>query len=369
MKKLTAVFLVITMVIAAPLTLGAITEEPNDPQYADMSDALAILREVIALTQTLATVETHDFNDNGKLDIGDALLVLRGIIGLNDRMVMNTMNEMSTREFEHLEPLSEEIALRIKSDYLERLVAETPSHLTEGYSVEGIIIVRYYGTYNSCVVLTMRDAYTESPDVYIPPSIINIAGHEFSIPAFGGGIGVWNDGEFLGLAQAYEEGWLTEQDVGEIWWRFNNPSLSLSGDAVTERNDEMPMRDFEPLEPLSEDISLLIRTTSLERLVSQTPEHLHPEQGYSVDMFFIDRYFGTYNSSVAVMTRNGYVVSDTGIYPPRIVVVVGYEFSFYRTGIAIWNNGEFLGISQAYEEGWLTEQDVVEIWWRFNNPN
>jgi hypothetical protein len=59
------------------------------PGFAEIGDALAILRYIINLPNEIEVcVSTHDFDGNGELEIADALLVLRGLIGLGERQVL-----------------------------------------------------------------------------------------------------------------------------------------------------------------------------------------------------------------------------------------------------------------------------------------
>ncbi|MCL1881015.1 MAG: hypothetical protein FWF76_02425, partial [Oscillospiraceae bacterium] len=83
MKKLTAILLTATMLLS--FAIGAFAEN-TEQEYADIADALAVLRALVGLENS-ACVTTHDFNENDVLDIGDALLVLRGLVGVGDMMV------------------------------------------------------------------------------------------------------------------------------------------------------------------------------------------------------------------------------------------------------------------------------------------
>jgi hypothetical protein len=45
------------------------------------------------------------------------------------------------------------------------------------------------------------------------------------------------------------------------------------------------------------------------------------------------------------------------------VTIAGYEFVFGSTQpLHIYKNSEFLAIEDAYEEGWLSKDDVGKIW-------
>jgi len=88
MKKLTSLAIAIT--IATTITGGVALATRNRLQQAEMTDALAILRNIIDLsTEVEVTVETHDFDGNGIVEIADALLVLRELVGVNDTQIPN----------------------------------------------------------------------------------------------------------------------------------------------------------------------------------------------------------------------------------------------------------------------------------------
>jgi len=82
MKKLTSLAIAIAIAIATTFTATAVDEPTAATELAEISDALAILRDVVGLPQDIATVMNHDFNGNGELDLDDALIALRGIVGL-----------------------------------------------------------------------------------------------------------------------------------------------------------------------------------------------------------------------------------------------------------------------------------------------
>jgi hypothetical protein len=85
MKKLLAIAITAAMMLS--LVVSATVEPAEPSEYANVGDALAILRHLVAL-ESNAEVETHDFNGNDVLDVGDALLVLRGLVGLDEKRVL-----------------------------------------------------------------------------------------------------------------------------------------------------------------------------------------------------------------------------------------------------------------------------------------
>jgi hypothetical protein len=64
--------------------IGFAEDYNNLAPYADVEDALAILRHLVGLPST-ATLEMHNFTGSGELEVEDALLILRGIVGIGER--------------------------------------------------------------------------------------------------------------------------------------------------------------------------------------------------------------------------------------------------------------------------------------------
>jgi len=116
--------------------------------------------------------------------------------------------------------------------------------------------------------------------------------------------------------------------------------LVTSACTTTPGNAEMPMC------PEQE-----IRKDWASRDPSLTPENVR-----------IDRYFGTYNGKVALM------ISGDGDGFPDMVweqIVAGVVFH-YNSGqqIHIWYNRDFFSLPQAYEQGFLTAEDIMNVNYR-----
>jgi hypothetical protein len=92
MKKILALLCIVSLLCTMTLSATADSLEPADsPRFADVNDAIAILREAVGLPQDVASVATHDFSGNGELDVNDAILVLRGLSEVGERQVVGTM--------------------------------------------------------------------------------------------------------------------------------------------------------------------------------------------------------------------------------------------------------------------------------------
>jgi hypothetical protein len=91
MKKLISIIVAVSTITAFIISAKAEETLKLPFQHAEMSDALAILREVVGLDND-ACLLFHDFNGNGEIDIEDALIVLRGIIGLEERVLLGVFH-------------------------------------------------------------------------------------------------------------------------------------------------------------------------------------------------------------------------------------------------------------------------------------
>ena len=254
MKKLTAILLTLAMLLS--LTATAITADepaqPDDSRPVEIEDVVHILMHLAKMHELPVT--PYDFNNNGMLDIGDVLIGLMGLANMIEKPMIVMEDEICAECGKErclcLEPLSEELVLRIKSDFLTDLFGyriDSPDGYTienvsvapylierfghrpdfpEGYSVNRVSISPYLGTYNGSVVMKIRRLYSGSvPMVWHE----DVAGYRFRY-GDSSRIVVWNDGEFFGLSDvayfgsiigAYNIGLLTEQDVGDIWYHWN----------------------------------------------------------------------------------------------------------------------------------------------------
>ena len=105
--------------------------------------------------------------------------------------------------------LSEELKTTIKN----KVVLKYDTSVQWGFTGSG---KAYYGTINNCIVFQ-----TSYPNAMWPAIVYNvqheIAGYSFrgAYPDFN--LGVYRDGEVCFLDEAYENGWLTKEQIGKIY--------------------------------------------------------------------------------------------------------------------------------------------------------
>ncbi len=141
-----------------------------------------------------------------------------------------------------LVPLTAEQELKIKEDYLEykkedakklrdsenqyynslsleeqdkyRLENGSPDeHIDE--LIDTYLKIRvYFGTYNNCVVMILDSPFS----VYFQAQTFNeIGGYVFAYPVMRS-TAVYRNGEFVTLEQAYEKGWLSDENMKDIYY-------------------------------------------------------------------------------------------------------------------------------------------------------
>lgn len=109
-------------------------------------------------------------------------------------------------------------------------------------------------------------------------------------------------------------------------------------------------------EPLSDKKIEEIRTaweTALEPPLGNRDYH------YLIDFASPDNYYGTHGDCVALYYQ---LTSDLFGPEPSAFEVAGHVF-YNRNNprLYIYRNGEFKSIAQAYEDGWLTEEQIASI--------
>ena len=122
--------------------------------------------------------------------------------------------------------LSREMVMALKQTYLDDSYPVFPKSRT----INDVAILEYCGTYNGCVVIMMP-----GPGVYLDViTTVRVEGAVFIYGASSSQLIVWKEGKFLynfagelALQQAYDLGWLTQDDLRSIAaiHGSNNPYL------------------------------------------------------------------------------------------------------------------------------------------------
>ncbi|MDE6850183.1 MAG: hypothetical protein K2J54_02530, partial [Clostridia bacterium] len=221
------------------------------------------------------------------------------------------------------ENISEDTAKSIKRDWAKNLT-DDETNPTEDVTEDEVTIRKYYGTYNGCVAVTVERTGAMHPAVY-NPVVVEIGTVVFNYGYYSPRITVWKMngdsnqsgdvkiGTFYTLQQAYDNGYLTHEDLMTIANRHNN-NIAVS---------------------LQEDISLLIRETAA--YISRNDKN-NPIYEAKAGDYAIIKYYGVYNGCYAVVLNSPYAE-----YPSveidkweTIDDVQIHYYNFYT--IKIWKN-------------------------------
>jgi len=242
------------------------------------------------------------------------------------------------------------------SEIWEGLSAETERQIIQDYwdlKVEAAAnrgIPHYYGTYNGYVVVVFR---WSNAFLCWRTNIGGIWFWELTAPVScaGNTIDAWKDGRFYDIADLYEEGLLTREDLIQIAAR-------------QDELNEMPQHVF--FEPSWEWEGLSAET---EKQIVRDYYSKMPEP--SNDFLGICRYYGTYNGyAIVILAWSSVWSGDSGTEKDWRTVIGGIDFRepyapntlFDEKGmIAAWKDGHFYSIADLYKEGMLTLENLKQI--------
>ena len=196
----------------------------------------------------------------------------------------------------------EKLIKRIENAYNEKHCPNDPQFFVE----------ECYGIYNGCIPVMMGGGFYF--DIVITETV---AGIDF-IYADGRAIEVWRDGEFYSLTEAYDHGYLNKDDLSQIKER----DISLSAP------DKKQLEDIE------------------RQYQAEVNDEMH-----------IAHCFGVYNGCVLIMFEGGF-------WPDMGTTLEIEDFKFYfptPNVMQAWRAGDFLPLDEAYNEGWLTHENIADI--------
>lgn len=252
----------------------------------------------------------------------------------------STTEESTTKEYvpTPIKSLSTEKVIKIKQDYLKyrkKSVENTGNpNRYNNKSLEDITISQYFGTYDNCIVVSINMNSDIPPSDDIEEKIEN---YKFVYSSRKRGISVYRNGSFTSLSDAYEKGWLSKEDVRDIY-HYHSTDTAI-------KNIYTPS----PIIPLSTEKAIKIKQDYIKR--------------YNVDdedekYFIIEEYFGIYNNCIVMLIDCAHTYA-TMEYE---IEIAGYEFVFpVIREFDVYRNGEFTSLEKAYEKGWVSKEDVRDI--------
>ena len=138
------------------------------------------------------------------------------------------------------------------------------------------------------------------------------------------GCGPKTYGTFYTLQEAYDNGYLTREDLMSIAY-YKNGGRRYNESIMPENYAPIPK---DP-EELSESTSLRIRSTAAADWNAE-----YPDDDATAEDFWIDYYYGTYGNCVAVMMRDN-LSGTTGVVWIGIVADVSFSYNSGKE-IRVW---------------------------------
>ena len=265
----------------------------------------------------------------------------------------STTEESTTEKYtpKPLTKLSEKKALKIKQDYLEfhkDLVEETEKEQNCNVIVEDVYLSKYYGTYGDCVAMMIDSRYF-GKSLGDAETKIQVGDYLFAYPTLKQ-IDVYRNGKFADLDEAYKKGWLSDEDVRDIYYYHSNKKY-------IEYNFYNPT----PITPLSTEKTIKIKQDYLEWR-RKNVENTKSEGEYddlTVDDVNLEHYFGTYNGCYVVLIE---FYGDIHMDAETTEYIAGYRFDYnYIRTTKVYHNGEFINLRDAHSNGLLSEKDIKDI--------
>lgn len=244
--------------------------------------------------------------------------------------------------------LDEETAEMLRREFAEYIGEIDPSyaHFDPAY----VRIDMYYGKFNGCEVFLplYKLGYDDAIEYYY------VAGYGIFFSCLGYDIYVHKDGTFYELSDAYEKGYISEEDVAKIAEIQNGMPPQKTDPPET---NGIGSKDRENAKLRREEANELRRkfVEFIREAKSEYAELEPSEVGF-------EAYYGTFDGWEAFLPL--YKMNKTGYAAMyEYITIAGYELYFPCLGYEIYvhKDGEFYELSEAYENGYIGEDAVAAI--------
>jgi hypothetical protein len=240
-------------------------------------------------------------------------------------------------EYPPLEPLTSEADLKLREDF-----AKYKSAVWDEAKAEDMFVVFYYGTYNNYEAVVM--ASCERP-VTDDIKKVTIAGQTFELPSGSYEILLHKDSSFIGIEKAYENGYINKVDIAAMkHYDSTGQANRLSADKTDGKSIEPQELPMDAYYTICEDYAKYISDGTAD-----VPS----------DNVWVTKYYGTYNGcEVVTVFYSGSPTSSE----EQDINVAGYTIPV-RINILLHKNSSFIDIRSAYDKGYLTDDDISDIFW------
>ena len=115
----------------------------------------------------------------------------------------------------------------------------------------------------------------------------------------------------------------------------------------------------------------LSETTEIQIINDCYEQHIKPYNDHpdiTVDNLVIERYGGIYNGCVVAVIQYFNLDVVVGIHMVLLPYKVAdtYFYNFWTVAPIVWKDGLFYSLQEAYDSGWLTEENLQSIADRIN---
>lgn len=282
-----------------------------------------VFNEDIMLHKDGTFIYLSNAYENGYLSDDD----LRAIAHYDSIKPMNTP-EAPPSEADRitLEPLSIEAEQKLKKDYI------SYKDWTDEIA-DSAFVARYYGTYNGCEVAVMWSMELVFNEMV---KEVNIGGNRIMLPSGSFDLMLHKDGTFMDITAAYEEGLITDEDA----------------ETIANVKAESYLPGSRP-EPLTTEAEAVLCEDYAEYATSET-------ETFTSDDVFVLKYYGTFDGcEVVIMNCRELPYSPA----PKTISVDGYALAMPSEDmeLLLHRDSSFIDIRFAYENGYLTEEDIVLV--------
>lgn len=313
MRKIMALVLAIIMTFSLS-SLAFAAEAEKTPIKGDISangktdneDLVMLARSIVGMLELTDIQLAHgDMNEDGATNNADLVKIAQTIVGYSEP------NESG---------LSEELKRNIIRDFW--LVSDV-----KGYTSDQVLA--YLGAYSGCEVVYMGGGLSA-----LRLSTMEIGEYTFEYPTYSGYLLVYNYSTFMPLKDAYEAGWITDEDLAAIYTENCKVISELK------KTGKAPYTSVEMEQRMRIDYCIYAEDTN----------------AWVYDI----GYYGTYNGCEIVFVNKN--VLAIGVISRVDVNGLRFEFPSPAAALYAYKDSQFLRIDEAYEAGWITAENVQDIW-------
>lgn len=233
------------------------------------------------------------------------------------------------------QPLSDYADKILREDYAKYISTDEKQ-----YAPEDVYVLNYGGAYNGNEVVVM-DLCTNS--MYDYNSIYLVKDYWLEAPG-DCRIFLHKNGTFMDIEDTFDTGNLTAEDLALL--EHTLPKL---------HNHPKPVPVPAPAIPLTEEADLQLRQ-DYARLTRNDPDNVE-----------VVKYFGTYGGKeVVIMYQKDAAITDDMSYTSVNGYLIAVGSGCYEISVHCYNN--FYPIQQAYNQGFLTEEDIQAVVYYSQNP-